>query len=267
MPSHSTPKHRRWPTGWALAACCGMLVALAGRSGTADEPLGGLDAELLNQLTDGLDLGSDLLPDTPSPRPTPAEPSEGEPRDDDGEHELPTDPPPREAQPQPVDPDSPLAEVSRRMRDVERWLRSSDSGEATRRTQGEIVEQLARLIELSKEPQPPSSSPQPQPQEPDDGEEGDEMPQETDEQGPADTPTDSDNPDATDSSERRETPDEGGTPPPPAERLAQFLQAEWGHLPERERQQVIQSFTERFLPEYDPLIRAYYESLSQPSER
>ena len=36
----------------------------------------------------------------------------------------------------------------------------------------------------------------------------------------------------------------------------------WGHLPERDRDEMLGAFSERFLPAYDELVRQYYESLA-----
>ena len=36
----------------------------------------------------------------------------------------------------------------------------------------------------------------------------------------------------------------------------------WGHLPERERDEMLGAFSERFLPAYDELVRQYYEALA-----
>ena len=36
----------------------------------------------------------------------------------------------------------------------------------------------------------------------------------------------------------------------------------WGHLPERSREQLLQSFSEEFLPKYEREIQQYYKRLS-----
>jgi hypothetical protein len=251
----------------------GVLVVGLGASvahAQDDGGLGGLDADLLDQLTDGLDLGDDI-PLGPSTEPEPSQPEaagDGDPMSTTPGGEV------SEPQPEPrglVDPDHPLAQVSNQMRDVERWLRGSDSGERTRETQGKISDALAQLLELKQQQQQQSGQPQPgspQSQGEQQPQDGSQNPMETDQPGPGEMkPDGDDNEDATESSDRREITPERAESLPPQDRLENYLQAEWGHLPERERQMVIQSFTERFLPQYDPLIRAYYERLSQPAER
>jgi hypothetical protein len=40
----------------------------------------------------------------------------------------------------------------------------------------------------------------------------------------------------------------------------------WGHLPERERQQMLQSFSDEFLPKYQQEIEQYYRRLSEEKD-
>ena len=40
----------------------------------------------------------------------------------------------------------------------------------------------------------------------------------------------------------------------------------WGHLPPRERARMEGAFSERFLPQYDDLVRQYYEALATETE-
>jgi hypothetical protein len=40
----------------------------------------------------------------------------------------------------------------------------------------------------------------------------------------------------------------------------------WGHLPERSREQMIQSFSEEFLPKYELEIEQYYRRLSEETD-
>ena len=39
----------------------------------------------------------------------------------------------------------------------------------------------------------------------------------------------------------------------------------WGHLPDRLREQLLNADSDRYLPQYDSLVRQYFESLSRPS--
>lgn len=48
----------------------------------------------------------------------------------------------------------------------------------------------------------------------------------------------------------------------------ELIRDAWGHLPPRLRDQLLGSGSDRYLPEYDTLVRQYFESLAQPkSER
>ncbi len=61
--------------------------------------------------------------------------------------------------------------------------------------------------------------------------------------------------------------DLSGTANKPAESdqrdLNEIVKHLWGHLPEREREQMMQSFSDEFLPKYELEIEQYYERLSE----
>ena len=42
-----------------------------------------------------------------------------------------------------------------------------------------------------------------------------------------------------------------------------MVKALWGNLPERDRQQMVQSFSDEFLPKYELEIEQYYRRLSE----
>jgi hypothetical protein len=46
----------------------------------------------------------------------------------------------------------------------------------------------------------------------------------------------------------------------PKERLAKDV---WGHLPPQLREQLLNVYTEKYLPKYEDLVRAYYEALAE----
>ena len=43
----------------------------------------------------------------------------------------------------------------------------------------------------------------------------------------------------------------------------EMVKALWGHLPERSREQMLQSFSDEFLPKYELEIEQYYRRLSE----
>jgi len=46
-------------------------------------------------------------------------------------------------------------------------------------------------------------------------------------------------------------------------RVNEMVKALWGHLPERSREQMLQSFSDEFLPKYEIEIEQYYRRLSE----
>ncbi len=49
--------------------------------------------------------------------------------------------------------------------------------------------------------------------------------------------------------------------------LDELVKNLWGHLPERSREQMLQSFSDEFLPEYQFEIEQYYKRLAEEAER
>ncbi|MEZ6067523.1 MAG: hypothetical protein R3B90_17845 [Planctomycetaceae bacterium] len=49
------------------------------------------------------------------------------------------------------------------------------------------------------------------------------------------------------------------------QRRRDLAHAVWGHLPDRVREQMQQSYRERYLPEYEDLVERYYEALAEPA--
>ncbi|HJS08734.1 MAG TPA: hypothetical protein VJ809_13785, partial [Pirellulales bacterium] len=48
--------------------------------------------------------------------------------------------------------------------------------------------------------------------------------------------------------------------------LEELVKQLWGHLPERQREQMLQSFSDEFLPKYELEIEQYYQRLSEEDE-
>lgn len=59
-------------------------------------------------------------------------------------------------------------------------------------------------------------------------------------------------------------PQQGPSGSRPVQR--ELFDAVWGHLPAGERDELLRSFNERFLPQYEQQIRAYYEALARRPE-
>ncbi|MHB8900606.1 MAG: hypothetical protein ACYC6Y_17790 [Thermoguttaceae bacterium] len=146
---------------------------------------------------------------------------------------------------------NPLLGIARSMRLAEGLIDDNESGEKTQQIQGEIVADIDALLKRAQKKCQSCASPsqsasrrqrpeQPDPSKP---KEGDPDPK------PATT---------------------GGTPsgktegqaPDMAKMLAVIKQV-WGELPEQERQRMLQSSIEEFLPKYADMIEQYYKRLAE----
>jgi hypothetical protein len=68
-----------------------------------------------------------------------------------------------------------------------------------------------------------------------------------------------------DAAESSELPGEGELSDGEVQRRRNLATSVWGHLPPRLRDKMEGAFSERFLPQYDDLVRRYYESLATDS--
>jgi hypothetical protein len=57
--------------------------------------------------------------------------------------------------------------------------------------------------------------------------------------------------------------DRDSAKPPEKGDVNELVKELWGHLPERSREQLLQSFSEEFLPKYEREIQQYYQRLSE----
>jgi hypothetical protein len=159
------------------------------------------------------------------------------------------------------DSDDPLVRLSRRIREAESRIRQGESGEETQRLQREITEDLEKLIaqiEQQQQQQGKSKGP-PQPgQKPGGQKPGDKQP--GGEQKPGEG--DSSNP-AKDSSENlRNMKDRTADP----DKLKKFRDQVWGMLPERQRQDVMQSSVDDFPVKYQYVIEEFFRTLLERRE-
>jgi hypothetical protein len=153
--------------------------------------------------------------------------------------------------------DNPMLAIARQMRETQQRIAKADSGPGTQQLQRQIVDDLDRLIQQvrrskgqcrsgTSQSQPSSRSQTPGPQRnaagPPNGQ------QET--KHPATTKS----PQAVGPKTTRK-PDLAGT--------QAIIKRLWGVLPEREREQMLQSPPEEFPPEYELLIEDYFRRLSE----
>ncbi len=155
----------------------------------------------------------------------------------------------------------PVERLSRLIREAESRIRATDSGRETQRMQGEIVAELDQLIarleqqrqqqrpSSGKAPKPGASQPKPQP--------GPQSP------SPGKNPGDRNSDDSRDSQEGTRRAENRG--PDPA-KLKEMLAKVWGTLPERDRQDILQSSFDDLPPKYRFVIEEYFKRLIERRE-
>ncbi|MBL9125238.1 MAG: hypothetical protein JNG90_16495 [Planctomycetaceae bacterium] len=264
----------RCPTTWGVAITLTALALLLGSVSArgfdepAAQPAPSLDDELLKDLESDLEggLGEDEAK-TPPQRPRgetapmggkrplggaapgkkPADASEPRVDEDELDREL-----LRQLQPDAGEEDHALSRIGRSMREVGELVGQAKSGQPTQQKQEQIVADLDKLLEAARQRQRQSKSSSSQ--------------QQTASRQPAGQQSqpgksgNGGNQPAQESSENLR--DRTAATPDPAE-MKDLLRDLWGHLPEHERQMVINSTIERFLPKYELLIEAYFKRLAE----
>ena len=137
-------------------------------------------------------------------------------------------------------PQSTLADLARLMQGVEQRMRRNDTSPTTTQLQSDIAGELAKMLESAEQQNANRSSAASA------GEPSGQM-------GPT-------NPNGS-----------AGEPPTPGEantdEQADLLDAIWGTLPERLRQQIQSPLQEEFLPRYERVIKQYYKRLAEEQRR
>ncbi|MEK6237779.1 MAG: hypothetical protein N2C14_23970 [Planctomycetales bacterium] len=245
----------------AVSMLAALVVGPIDRVRSEDSPSnakqgGSLDDELFKELTDGLGL-DDVVPAADET----AGKSEPQPAKDELDRslleELKTD-----AEP---DGDShPFSQIARQMQRVESLISEGDAGDETQGVQREILGQLTELLKQAQKqcaqcqkPGQPQDSQQsrrssvPKPGQPKGGQP---KPQQ-------DSQQDNQPKQGEEATDRVEQAD-----PEAAEldhEVTDLVRAVWGHLPEREREVLVQLFNEKYLPQYQQLIKQYYSRLAR----
>lgn len=142
-------------------------------------------------------------------------------------------------------------------------LQEGELGPDTRQLQTQILADLDALLEQAAPPSPPpqngaASQDQQQQQQDAQGEQQkDESPQDSqpgqDDEGRSDDP----------SKESQERSAQGTQIDAERQRRLGLSTAAWGHLPPKVREQMRSAFSEEYLPQYDALVRQYYEALAR----
>ncbi len=258
--------------------------AAAGSGSTAAEK--SLDDELLGELSDGLfgPVEDELF--RQGVKKSPGEKRPGKPPGDGKPSPAPQDNPEKQSPPaadeypelnQPegedIGPqDNPLASISRQMQQVERLLAARRVDEQTVQMQREIVKRLEKLLQQAQRRSPRSSSGQQQPQRQQaasrPASRRDSVKLKPSSQAAAGQPKKTGAQAAQRPNPRAEkTQEKGPRTPKPKEKKRNLVQdlvkRIWGHLPPRMRQQMLQSATDRFLPQYQLEIEEYFKRVSR----
>lgn len=177
----------------------------------------------------------------------------------------------------PFDPIASLERIMTGMKLSVELLRKSEAATATKTTQPQVVKDLDELIrklesQSNSSPPPPDPSQNPPPQENQEQQPGQQQPQ----------------PDPRNSGQPRQQPSQNGKTPeelpskesserkqPPAPPRArdtlsgqQLYEKEvWGHLPPSLKRELLNIYSEKYIPQYEDLIRRYYESLAEGNRR
>ncbi len=217
----------------------------------ADQPAKSVDDALLedldNELLDGVgDLPKGGKPETAKGRtPKPAGESE-ETKAPDGEEGP--------------DPNKdPLGYISQEMRDAEQLIPERQKQTHAQALQQRIVENLTRLIEQAEQQQAQQQQSSQQNKDEQQTAKRQSVKQPQQQAGKSSSGKDSQSP-AQDSSTRVGTAEQVRPDP---ELLRGLMKDAWGHLPEREREQMRQMAPEKFLPQYELLIERYYRRLAE----
>ncbi|MEO1496672.1 MAG: hypothetical protein AAFV43_05935 [Planctomycetota bacterium] len=233
-------------------------------------------------------LGDALLGDglgdlfAPSPESRAAPPRDPRPRDSDSRDDRPRGPRvpssdelrrrmEQSAQPAPGEDagprKNPLVEVADRMQNAGRLLGDGRIETAALPIQRQVVADLDRLIAAMEQQQQGSSSAQQQPQKQQQSQRSESKPGAG---KPSGGKPSSGQPKP---GGRQAAMQSSGTPqggesrdPTPSPLGADAMKAAWGHLPQRVREQVLQSTPDEFLPEYREAIEAYYRRLAEEDD-
>jgi hypothetical protein len=156
------------------------------------------------------------------------------------------------------DSDDPLVRLSRQIREAESRIRRSESGEETQRLQRDIVEDLEKLIaQIEQRQQQSQGKPKSGPPKPG-SKPGNQKPGQ-----PQQKPGDDSQPSSDSTDKTRKMADKKADPG----KLKNMLEEVWGRLPERQRQDVMQSSVDDFPVKYQYVIEEYFRTLLERREK
>ena len=159
-----------------------------------------------------------------------------------------------------LDQTLPVESIIDEMKRAGKLIEKQQTGQETQKIQRQVVDDLEELIRQF-ESAPPSPMKQPDPNQQQSGEKKSQQQQEG--MGQKRAPQLSQGP-ARESSDRKE-PGQATAGSLPDRNP--YIKDAWGHLPPAMRQQLLNIYTEKFLPQYEDQVRRYYEALAEKKKR
>jgi TolA-binding protein len=249
-----------WLMPVAVCALAGAALAADAKSAPAKkEPRPGAAPLADDLLTDGTtsDLDDQLLDGAgPAKAPPGKPPASGPPKATPPAKKPAEGPPPAATDDEDVDP---LTRISRQMRTLERrleTLRKEDAAQ-TRELQEQIVAELTQLIKQLEERQSSQQSSNSATPPPPGAAERKSVRQ------PGAGPGRGAGEEKRAARESTERAGKSEKVPPSAEELRGLMKDVWGQLPAHQREQMLQSPPEQFLPKYELLLEKYYRRLAE----
>ncbi|MBI2824871.1 MAG: hypothetical protein HYX69_09310 [Planctomycetia bacterium] len=154
----------------------------------------------------------------------------------------------------------PLTRLNNKMREVESLMARSRSDDSTQRLQTEIIRDLDDLIkEARKQCQGGNSSSS-------SGKGQKQATRRRDSSQPG-RQSQANRPGDNAARQSRAGTREDATAKPDLSDIRELLKGVWGRLPERDREQMLQSYEEQFLPKYEQMIADYFRSIAEQQKK
>jgi hypothetical protein len=251
LPKLRRPENLRFPdTTWGRLAVAGLFLSavLMTSAPAAEAPEGKVSSP-------------EVLPAEPRDKQVP------EAVEDNPDRELPEQKAQREA----AGAVDRLQRVIEAMRSAQRRISGDDTSSKTQALQKEAVQDLQELLKRLERQQ---RSRQSRPQKPSDSDspgEGQKLPPDQSEPEKSGSKRDRQEPGRSPASQRNEGKSRDSEERSDAARRAaaeqtrrlELIKDVWGHLPPHLREAMQSSFSEKYLPKYDELVKKYYESLAE----
>lgn len=152
----------------------------------------------------------------------------------------------------------PVKPIIEEMKRASNLIKNQKTGKETQKVQQQVVQNLDELIRLI-ESAPRGSRSRPNPNNDPQAKDGKKSQQKKSETGQKKSPQLSQGP-ARQSSDRK---DKGEATAGSLKTRSVYIKEAWGHLPPAMRQQLLNIYTEKFLPQYEDQVRRYYEALAE----